>query len=162
MREEGRRASAGPASRARFLVLSLLTVLGVIAMHGTPSMAAPSGGHDAAAAAMTAMAHTVSTDDAARTMSAELPGAIEAQGAQRQPVSAGTRAPADHGPGQHHMLQPCVSDTVRTHHLAMPSLGIVGLATPTCSSLTSCVQALAVPVRDSWPPDLTKLCISRT
>lgn len=111
---------------------------------------------------MTAMGHTVSADDPARSTSADLPGAIEAQGAQHQPVSAGTRAPADHGPGQHHMLQLCVSDTVRTHHLAMPSLGIVGLATPTCGSLTSVVHAPAVPVRDSRPPDLTKLCISRT
>ena len=72
--------------------------------------------------------------------------------------------PAGHGhqnPMQHHLLAPCVSDSARLHGLALALLPVAAPAN-TVPGHASTSQATVSRAREHWPPDLQKLCISRT
>lgn len=151
--------------RPHVVVLSLLALLGILAMHSTPAMATASRSHSVTvvtsgvASPMTGMSdpatpprHVTDMADMTETLESSMP-------------STSGMGHGDQTPAQHHMLQPCMSDMARTHPLALnhaeagSALAAAHAEQPGPHSGNLTVLA---PRREIPPPDLTKLCISRT
>ena len=135
------------------MLLGLLVVLGIVGMHGTPAMAGssmpPSADHTSMAT------HAVSV----------MAGLSPTAGAR---APTGIASPPERGhdqlPAEHHMLTPCLAKVAPVVLLGGHHRGLTEVAPAQPTLLTS--VAAEITARDRGrppsPPDLQKLCISRT
>lgn len=138
-------------------LLSLLTLLGLLSMHGTPmTRMTESGAGHSTAHASTRFAATASMSSHRLAMHAMSvwPTSPRTQAALSA-GGAGQQFPAQH------MTAPCLSDGLRSAHSASPS---ATWPSERCSSPVAVVarSVSAGGLLSRAPPDLLKLCISRT
>lgn len=139
--------------RADRVLLALLVALGILGMHGTPAMAgspvSQSGGQPAMAdhAIGTTAGGSHLADAVLPTSAIALPS-----GGHDQP------------PAEHHLLAPCLSNAAPAIPIGghAPGLAEVSLSRATVRAGGASRTAALDLGRPSPPPDLQKLCISRT
>ena len=134
----------GRQRAGRRLLLGLLIVLGILGMHGSPAMASSS-----------MRTHSVAT------MGVGSPEAAVGAptGAMALPMGGDHQAPADH-----HLLAPCLASAAPVVVLGSPNLHCAEAAFSGAAQLTRVAAEISAQNRGRPPPppDLQKLCISRT
>jgi hypothetical protein len=128
-------------------MVGFLSLLGLLAMHSTPTMPA--------------MAHSGSFQ--IHGLRAAPSGDAMLDAMPPQPAALVMVEGARHG--RHlppaHMAAPCVSDAARTPHHAITSQAVAASPTDTVARQGVATVRTANDL-DRAPPDLTQLCISRT
>ena len=135
---------AGRQRPGRRLLLALLLVLGILGMHGTHAMAG-----------LSMRTHPVAA------MAVGSPGAAAGAptGAMARPMHGNHPSPVDH-----HMLAPCLANAAPVVLLGSPPPhhGVGALSGAALLTSVAAETSAKHRGRPPAPPDLQKLCISRT
>jgi len=146
-----------PRSRRGWGLLSLLTLLGLLSMHSTPMtrMTESGAGHSTAhASTLSAAPTSLSSHRLAMHAMSAWPTSPRNQ-AVLSAGGAGQPLPAQH------MTAPCLSDGLRSDHSA--SLSATRPSEGSSSPVIRVARSVSIgALLSRAPPDLLKLCISRT